>query len=84
MPDEGLSGWSAERLRASTWRKSSFSGQNACVEVATLDTGDVAVRNSRHPSGPALVFTAAEWSAFLTGAQHGEFAVPAGPGSATA
>ncbi|GAA3088963.1 DUF397 domain-containing protein [Pseudonocardia yunnanensis] len=83
MPNEDLSGWSAERFRAATWRKSSFSGQNACVEVATLDTGDVAVRHSRHPSGPALVFTPAEWSAFLTGAQHGEFAVPATPGSAT-
>jgi hypothetical protein len=82
MPNEDLSGWSAERLRTATWRKSSFSGQNACVEVATLDTGDVAVRHSRHPSGPALVFTATEWSAFLTGAQHGEFAVPAGPGNA--
>jgi len=82
MPNEDLSDWSAERLRAATWRKSSFSGQNACVEVATLETGDVAVRHSRHPSGPALVFTAAEWSAFLTGAQHGEFAVPAGPGNA--
>ena len=83
MPNEDLSGWSAERLRAAEWRKSSFSGQNACVEVAKLETGDVAVRHSRHPSGPALVFTAAEWSAFLTGAEHGEFAVPAGPGNAT-
>jgi hypothetical protein len=81
MPNEDLSGWSAGRLRAAAWRKSSFSGQNACVEVATLETGDVAVRHSRHPCGPALVFTAAEWSAFLTGAQHGEFAVPASPGN---
>ena len=83
MPNEDLSDRSAERFRAATWRKSSFSGQNACVEVAALDTGDVAVRNSRHPSGPALVFTAAEWSAFLTGARHGEFGVPAVPGGAT-
>jgi hypothetical protein len=83
MPKD-LNGWSTERLRAAAWRKSSFSGQNACVEVATLETGDVAVRHSRHPSGPALVFTAAEWSAFLTGAQHGEFAVPTGSGRAQA
>jgi hypothetical protein len=83
MPSQDLNGWSAERLRAADWRKSSFSGQNACVEVAMLETGDVAVRHSRHPCGPALVFTGAEWSAFLTGARQGEFAAPAGPGNAT-
>ena len=35
--------------------------------------GDVALRNSRHPDGPALVFTRAEWEAFLGGAGDGEF-----------
>lgn len=56
------------------WVKSTFSGpQGNCVEVAQLDDGSVAVRNSRHPAGPALVFTAAEWDAFLTGAREGEF-----------
>jgi len=34
------------------------------------------VRNSRHPDGPALVFTAAEWDAFLSGARDGEFGLP--------
>jgi hypothetical protein len=33
----------------------------------------VAVRNSRHPAGPALVFTAAEWDAFVGGARDGDF-----------
>jgi hypothetical protein len=33
----------------------------------------VAVRNSRHPSGPALVYTRAEIAAFLPGAKAGEF-----------
>jgi uncharacterized protein DUF397 len=55
------------------WRKSSFSGQHNCVEVAMLDDGEVALRHSRQPAGPALVFTADEWSAFLKGAWHGEF-----------
>jgi hypothetical protein len=32
----------------------------------------VAVRNSRHPSGPALVYTRAEIGAFLPGAKAGE------------
>jgi len=31
------------------------------------------MRNSRHPAGPALVFTAAEWAAFLDGARDGDF-----------
>lgn len=44
-----------------------------CVEVAALDSGGFAVRNSRHPAGPALVFTRAEWLAFLGGVEHGEF-----------
>jgi len=31
------------------------------------------MRNSRHPSGPALVYTRAEISAFLAGVKDGEF-----------
>jgi hypothetical protein len=60
------------------WVKSSYSGpQGNCVEVAFLDGGEVAMRNSRHPGGAALVFTAAEWRAFLCGARDGEFGTPA-------
>jgi hypothetical protein len=62
----------AHEIDGAQWRKSSFSGHN-CVEVAMLDGGDVAVRHSRRPGGPALVFTPDEWSAFLQGAWHGEF-----------
>jgi Domain of unknown function (DUF397) len=63
---------------AATWVKSSYSGpQGNCVEVARLSDGSVAMRNSRHPDGPALVFTTAEWEAFLNGARSGEFGLPA-------
>ncbi len=63
---------------AAPWLKSSYSGpQGNCVEVAFLDGGEVAMRNSRHPGGPALVFTAAEWQAFLYGVRDGEFGTPA-------
>jgi hypothetical protein len=56
------------------WRKSTASNPSgACVEVAALPGGDVAVRNSRHPSGPALVYTRAEIAAFLAGVRDGEF-----------
>jgi hypothetical protein len=43
------------------------------VEVADLPDGDVALRNSRDPHGPTLVYTRAEISAFLRGAKAGEF-----------
>jgi hypothetical protein len=62
-------------LGSVVWKKSSRSngnGGNNCVEVAFLDDG-VAVRDSKHPSGPALMFTAAEWDAFVGAAKDGEF-----------
>ncbi|WP_200211828.1 DUF397 domain-containing protein [Micromonospora coerulea] len=49
------------------WRKSSHSGdEGACVEMAVLATA-VAVRDSKDPTGPTLVFSPAAWAAF-TGA----------------
>ncbi len=33
----------------------------------------VAIRDSKDPDGPALVFTADEWRAFVSGARAGEF-----------
>jgi hypothetical protein len=66
-------GMPADQLQV-TWRKSRWSNPSGnCVEVAALPDGGVAVRNSRHPSGPALVYTRAEMSAFLAGAKGGEF-----------
>jgi len=59
-------------LATATWRKSSHSGSNGCVEVA--HGGDqVAVRDSKDPSGPMLLFTRLEWRAFLAGVRDGEF-----------
>ena len=59
---------------AVSWRKSRASNPSgSCVEVAGLAGGEIAVRNSRHPSGPALVYTRTEIAAFLTGVKNGEF-----------
>ena len=68
-------GMPAAELPEVTWRKSHRSGPQGgnCVEVARLADGQVAVRNSRHCDGPALVFTAAEWAAFVGGARDGDF-----------
>ena len=56
------------------WFKSSFSsGSGACVEIQFREAGQIAVRDSKDRSGPALLFTAAEWDAFVNGAKGGEF-----------
>lgn len=56
------------------WRKSTFSGDNgACVEVAALPDGRVAMRDSKAPLGGTLVFTRAEIAAWLRGVLAGEF-----------
>jgi hypothetical protein len=72
-------GVGAAKLPGATWIKSRRSGPTGgnCVEIAFLPDGEIAVRNSRHPSGPALVFSRAEWDAFLGGARDGEFDRPA-------
>ncbi|AKL69032.1 DUF397 domain-containing protein [Streptomyces goshikiensis] len=64
----------ASEIPGAVWVKSSASiGNGNCVEVAALDGGGVAVRNSRFPDGPALVFTTAEIEAFVDGAKRSEF-----------
>jgi hypothetical protein len=66
-----------DRLKSAQWRKSSYSGSNggACVEVASNLTGVVAVRDSKDPVGPNLVFVSGDWRAFVAGVQDGLFDV---------
>src|SRR5690349_4519386 len=65
---------SATDLSGAVWRRSSRSaGDNDYVEVADNLPGIVALRDSRNPDGPALVFNLREWEAFVGGAKDGEF-----------
>ena len=61
-------------LEGAQWRGSAGSeaGSDNRVEVAFVD-GGIAVRDSRQPDGPVLLFTPAEWDAFVEGAKDGEF-----------
>lgn len=60
-------------LTGAKWFKSSHSGgTNECVEVAHLDSGMVGVRDSKNPSGPALVFTPGQWDTFVARAAADE------------
>ena len=62
-------------LTGAVWRKSTRSGNGGadCVEVARNVPGIVGVRDSKDPSGPALVIAPAGWSAFLAGVKAGVF-----------
>jgi hypothetical protein len=61
-------------LADAVWKKSVRSGGNSdnCVEVAFV--GDaIAVRDSKNPTGGVLIYTQAEWDAFVGGVKDGEF-----------
>jgi hypothetical protein len=58
---------SSTDLSGALWRKSSYSnGQANCVEVTAAHGGRalVAIRDSRAPDSPGLIFTAGAWQRF--------------------
>jgi uncharacterized protein DUF397 len=67
-----LAGDDAIAQSEAIWRKSTFSGLNGCVEIAILN-GQIGVRDSKDQNGPILLFTRAEWDAFLNGVKSGQF-----------
>ena len=74
MTKRYVNGMSATEISGARWRKSKRSGaMGNCVEVAELGSGEIAVRNSRFPDGPALVYTRAEIEALLLGVKDGDF-----------
>jgi len=69
-----VNGMSASQLQGVIWQKSARSNPSGnCVECAALPGGGVAVRNSRDPEGPALLYTPAEIEAFILGVRDGDF-----------
>jgi len=69
-----VNGTPAGQLDGVTWQKSRRSNPSGnCVEAALLPNGEVAMRNSRDPEGPALIYTRAEIDAFLGGVRDGDF-----------
>jgi len=63
-------------LEAKWTKATASSGSGQCVEAKVNDAGLVAVRDSKDPQGPVLLFTPDEWEAFLDGAKKGEFDLP--------
>ena len=69
-----VNGMSASQLQGVIWQKSARSNPSGnCVECAALPGGGVAVRNSRDPEGPALLYTPAEIEAFILPVRDGDF-----------
>ena len=65
--------WIESQLRDADWsRPRRSSGRTNCVEVAFLDRGLVALRDSKAPDKPAHIFTDAEYEAFVGGIERGE------------
>jgi hypothetical protein len=57
-----------------TFRKSTFSANNGCVELADLGAGIIGVRDSKlSDASPVLHFTRAEMAAWVQGCKAGEF-----------
>ncbi|SDY51505.1 protein of unknown function [Micromonospora pattaloongensis] len=54
------------------WRRSRRCDSNTCVEVASVG-GAIAMRDGKEPEGNILIFSRADWTAFVTGVRAGEF-----------
>ncbi|MFB6638446.1 DUF397 domain-containing protein [Streptomyces chartreusis] len=55
-------------LEVATWRKSSYSGgsSGSCLEVNdSARPAHVPVRDSKTPTGPAILFSASAWTEFV-------------------
>ncbi|HSR83579.1 MAG TPA: DUF397 domain-containing protein [Streptosporangiaceae bacterium] len=58
------------------WITSRACNNSACVQVAHLPGGMVALRDSKDTTKPAHVFDGEEWVAFVVGVKAGDFDAP--------
>ncbi|MFF2847706.1 DUF397 domain-containing protein [Streptomyces sp. NPDC058001] len=70
--DYPLAGWEKPELDLSNADWHSSSGGRGDVQIAFVE-GFIAMRNSGRAESPSLIFTPAEWGAFVLGAREGEF-----------
>jgi hypothetical protein len=63
----------AQRARDEWFKSRRSAGGAECVEVRYLRGGGVEMRHSKRPEGGTLIFTDAEFDAFVGGAKDGEF-----------
>jgi hypothetical protein len=70
-------GMSAELVTGARWRKGSRSGAvGNCVEVSPVPNGRTAIRDSKSPQGPALVFTGSVIGSFAVAVRAGTLRKP--------
>ncbi|MFG2332482.1 DUF397 domain-containing protein [Streptomyces sp. NPDC048604] len=67
-----FTGWEKPELDLSNadWRSGSHGAGD--VQIAFVE-GFIAMRNGGRPEAPSLIFTPAEWRAFVLNARDGEF-----------
>ncbi len=71
---------SEKELADATWHAAGDPGGPNQVEVTPIG-GGMAMRDSDHPEGPVLLFTKAEWDAFVAGVRAHEFDLRSPPGN---
>lgn len=62
----------AERASLVWIKAQASTSYGQCVQVASA-RGGVAMRDSKDPDGPILLYTRTEFKAFLDGARNGDF-----------
>lgn len=69
--------WVESQLRDAQWQTSSASsGGTNCVQIAFLDQGIVALRDSKNIKKAPHLFSDSEYDAFVCGIQNGELRRP--------
>ncbi len=63
-------------ISRAAWLTSRACNNSACVQVAHLPGGMVAVRDSKDTGKPAHIFDSEEWAAFVSGVKAGDFDLP--------